>query len=113
MENGRMALKQKKASIFVISDNVRRHVISCLSFEGTEIGTKDAFGCLNMLLVDGAVANVIDGDVHEFATPRMHDDVLHTSCKVGILVLSFCELFGIVSHSGNHGPKVSERLITL
>jgi hypothetical protein len=96
-----------------VADDVRRHMICCLSFEGAEIGTKDAFGRLNMLLVDGAVVNVMDGDVHEFSTARTDDDVLDMLFKNGIFVFSFGKLFGIASHSGNHGPKVIDRLIML
>ena len=66
-----------------------------------------------MLLVDGAVANVVDGDIHEFTSARAHDDVLYTSCQNCIFVLSLCELFGIASHSRENGPKIAERLIFL
>ena len=40
-----------------------------------------------MLLVDGAVANVTDGDIHEFLTPRSHDDVLYASCENSMFVI--------------------------
>jgi prepilin-type processing-associated H-X9-DG protein len=81
-----------------VADNMRRCMICGLAFEGTKIGTKDSFGHLNMLFVDGAVANVIDGDVHEFLTPRSHDDVLYVSCENSIFILSFGECLGVASH---------------
>jgi hypothetical protein len=81
-----------------VTGDVRWCMICCLAFQGTKIGTEDGFGCLDMLLVDGAVVNVVDGDIHEFTGARVHDDVLYMSCKNGIFVLSLCELFGIASH---------------
>ena len=82
-----------------VTNNMRRGMICCLAFEQTEVWTKDGFGRLNMLFVDGAVVNVVDGDVHEFSATRTHDDVLHMSRKNGIFVLSFSELLGISCHS--------------
>ena len=67
-----------------------------------------------MLLVDGAVAHVVDGDVHEFPTAGTHDDILHTLRKNDIFVLSsFGELLGIPCHSGNHGPEILEIFVML
>jgi hypothetical protein len=68
------------------------------SFQGAKIGTEDTFSSLNMLLVDGTVTNMIDGEVHELATAGTHDDILHMSSKDGVFVLSLCELFGIPCH---------------
>ena len=66
-----------------------------------------------MLLVDGTVANVVNGEVHEFSAARTHDYVLHTSRKNGFFVLSVGELLGISCHSGNHGPEFVENFIVL
>ena len=66
-----------------------------------------------MLLVNGTVANVVDGDVHEFSNTRTHDDILYSSRKGGSCVLSFGELFGISCHSGNLGPEVVESFVML
>jgi hypothetical protein len=85
-----------------VAKDVGRGVIGGLPFQRSEIGTEDAFSSLNMLLVDWTIANVVDGDVHEFTSARMHDDILY-ACQDSIFVLSVGELFGIVSHCGNSG----------
>ena len=64
-----------------------------------------------MLLVNWAITNVVDGDVHEFSASRSHDDVLHTLRKNCIFVLSFSELLGISCHSGDHGPELVESFL--
>ena len=88
-----------------VAHNVRRGMICGLPFQGAQIGTKDTFSSLNVLLVDWTVANMINGSVHEFTSARTHDNVLYSSCQDGIFVLSVSELFGIVGHSGYHRPK--------
>jgi hypothetical protein len=94
-----------------VADNVGRGMICGLPFQGSKTRTEDTFSSLNVLLVDWTIVNVIDGEVHEFPTAGMHDDVLHTSCKDSIFVLSFCELFGISCHSQDHGPELGESFI--
>jgi hypothetical protein len=96
-----------------VADNVERGVICGLPFQRSEIGTKNAFSSLNMMLVDGTIVDVVDGDVHEFTSARTHDDILYTSCQDSIFVLSVGKLFGIARHSGNHGPKYIKRLMVL
>ena len=64
-----------------------------------------------MLLVDGADANVVNGDVHEFSAARAHDYVSHTSCNNCIFVLSVGELLDISCHSGNRGPELVESFV--
>ena len=65
-----------------------------------------------MLLVGGAVANVVN-DVHEFSAARAHDYVLLTLRKNGIFGLSVGELLGISCHSGDHGPELIESFVML
>ena len=96
-----------------VSMDMVRCVICCLSFEGTKIGTKDIVGRLDMLLVDGTIAYVVDGHIHEFTTPRSHDDVLYTPCQDSMFVLSFSEVLSAASYGGNHGPESAERLMIL
>ena len=97
--------------------DVALHMCRCLicsfSFEGTKIGTKDSISHLDMMFVDGAVAHVSNGDIHEFATARTHNNVLHTSRENSMFVLSLSKFLCVASHGRNHGPKSIERLMIL
>ena len=85
-----------------VTSNMSRGMKGGFAFERTKVGTKNSISRLDMLLVDGAVTHRINGDVHEFATARAHDDVLNSTGENSGFVLALSVALGIIGDGGNH-----------